>query len=77
MAAGYESVLEATFSVGKPARELKGTRPPNKYGGWHIPVHCLHPTITIKENKVEILSKETEREGDGEEGWIEKNRVDG
>lgn len=28
LASGYEPVLEALFSVGKPAKELKNARPP-------------------------------------------------
>ena len=31
LASGYEPVLEALFSVGEPAKERKGTIPPNKY----------------------------------------------
>lgn len=36
LALDYEPVLEALFSVGKPAKELKNTKTPTGYLDWEV-----------------------------------------
>ena len=62
LASGYEPMLEALFSVGEPAKEMKDTKPPT---GTRIGISQyieIHPTATNETTKLEILSKEIERE---------------